>query len=269
MAGLRKPFFVAALVLMAIAVLIELGAAAILQGPRDQVSKARLRGMFAGDPARLTRTEREIQAGLDEVEDSDLNRALSQDEPPGLGIPYLALVDGLLLFTVALMGASLLLRERIHARVQGCTTLGFSCLMLLAALGLTVVAFAALIVMVALFLAVPFGTIAYLSRYGFFDRGGASVALGLVMTLKIAFVICLVLAHQRFLQNVGLVLLTLTSLIGTLIVGFLHGLVPGFLVSITDAIAAIILAVLAIIWALVLFILSLPATLKALRIDRV
>ena len=55
-------------------------------------------------------------------------------------------------------------------------------------------------------------------------------------------------AHPRFLQNKGLVLLFLTSLLGGLIVSFLHGFVPVILVSITDGVAAIIIAILAIIW---------------------
>jgi MFS superfamily sulfate permease-like transporter len=51
------------------------------------------------------------------------------------------------------------------------------------------------------------------------------------MTLKIPFGVCLVLAQQRFRQNKGLVLMVLTFFVATAIVSFLHGLVPGFLVS--------------------------------------
>jgi len=71
------------------------------------------------------------------------------------------------------------------------------------------------------------------------------------MTLKIVFAICLVLAHQRFLQNKGLDLIIITSLVANLIIAFLHGLVPGFLVSITDTGAAIVVGVLAAIWTVV------------------
>jgi hypothetical protein len=92
----------------------------------------------------------------------------------------------------------------------------------------------------------------YLAVYGFFNRGGAGITLGLLMTLKIAFGVCLVLAQQRFLQNRGLVLMVLTSFAATAIISFLHGLVPGFLVSITDAIGAIIVAIPAVIWAIFL-----------------
>ena len=65
--------------------------------------------------------------------------------------------------------------------------------------------------MVSLLLAPPFGPIAYLALWGGFDTDGATVALGLTMLLKLAFAACLVLAHQRFLQNKGLVVLVLLS----------------------------------------------------------
>jgi hypothetical protein len=60
-----------------------------------------------------------------------------------------------------------------------------------------------------------------------------------------------VLSQQRFLQNKGLVLLILTSLVANLIIGFLHAIVPGILVSITDNVASLIVVVLGAIWAVV------------------
>jgi len=58
-------------------------------------------------------------------------------------------------------------------------------------------------------------------------------------------------------------LFILTSLLATLIIGYLHGLVPLFLVSITDAIAAIVVAILALLWAIWFALRSLPAIIKA------
>jgi hypothetical protein len=86
--------------------------------------------------------------------------------------------------------------------------------------------------------------------------------------LKVAVVILLFLAQQRFVTVKGLVLLMLTSLLANIVVSFLHGLVPLFLVSILDAIAAIIVGVLAAIWALIKLIGSIPAILKGIRLDR-
>lgn len=188
--------------------------------------------------------------------------------PPGLGVPYLLLLDGLLLFVVILMALPLLLPDRLHAKLQGIATLIVSVLSLLGGIVMIFVALALLMIMVSLVLAAPFGTLAYLAIYGHFSTGIAQGILSLLLLLKLAGAIFLVLAHQRFLQNKGLVLLIITSLIGNLIIAFLHALVPTPLVSITDAVAAIIVAILAVIWALLLLIGSLPAIFKAVNITR-
>ena len=60
-------------------------------------------------------------------------------------------------------------------------------------------------------------------------------------------------------------LLALTTLLCTVVLEFLHQLVPGILVSITDDLGAVVFAVVALIWALVLLIGSIPAIVKALR----
>ena len=80
--------------------------------------------------------------------------------------------------------------------------------------------FSVVMLMVALFTAFPFGTIIYLIIYGFFDRIGANVTLSLLIVLKVAFAACLILAHQRFIQNKGLVLIVLTSLAANIIISF-------------------------------------------------
>jgi len=199
---------------------------------------------------------------------TEANEAYGGLENPGYGIRYLALLDGLLLYTVGLMAVSLLIPERVHGRVQGIVTLIFSLLLLLGTIVLIIVAIALLVTMVSLLLAVPFGTIAYMAIFADFSVGAARATLGALMTLKLVFAVSLVLAQQRFLENKGLVLIILTSLLATVIVSFLHALVPGFLVSITDDIGAIIVGILAAIWALVFLVGSIPAVIKALRVDR-
>ena len=72
------------------------------------------------------------------------------------------------------------------------------------------------------------------------------------------------LAQQRFLKLKSLILLVATSFIATIVVSFLQGLVPGPLVSITDALAAIIVGILALIWAVVILIGSINAVIQAL-----
>ena len=63
----------------------------------------------------------------------------------------------------------------------------------------------------------------------------------------------------------GLVLIVLTSLVAGLVVSFLHGFVPGILVSITDAVAGIVVAILAILWAAFLLLGSVFSVVAALK----
>lgn len=250
---LRTPFFVIAIILIVITVSVETGSSFLISPPK--LNSKLLRTMAS-----------EQLAGYDDskqmtdklVADSD-----TAPKPPGLAVSDMALLDGLLVFTVALMAIALFMPERIHGRLQGLATLIVSIIVLIAAIGLAIAAFIKVMIMVALLTATPFGTLAYLAIWGFFNREGASVALSLLLVLKIAFAVFLVLAHQRFLQNKGLVLIIATSLIANVIVTFLHGLVPIFLVSITDAIAAIIVLILAAIWAIFLLIGSLGSIVKA------
>jgi hypothetical protein len=223
---LRKPFFFLALALLCIAVLLE-GAAPLL-GLTVPPS--------AGLPAPAA----------------------------GYGVPSMLLLDALLVWTVLLMGVSLLLPERLHGRLQGLVSLVVGVVVFIAALALLFLAIQLVSLMLGLLLAPVFGTVAYFAAFADFDRSGAAVVLGLLMLLKLGFAVCLVLAQQRFLENKGLVLLVACSLLGVLLVSFLHGLVPGFLVSITDMVGAIVITVLALIWAVVFMVGSLVSVVKAI-----
>src|SRR5437016_8218920 len=143
MERLRTPFFVIAIVAMALVVLVEIGSPFLL----------------GGYDAGAAVSAQAAQLGVDVP-------AGGVTTPPGRAIGYLALVDGIVLFTVALMGAGLLLPDRIHGRLQGVVTLIFSILLILAALALLVIAIAQLVLMVTLLLAIPFGAIAYLIIWG-------------------------------------------------------------------------------------------------------
>ena len=250
---LRKPFFIAALILMLLVVLIEIGGGVALRGaPTDVMSTiggALPPGVNLGD----------VNPG--QVE----SIATESGKQPGFGIPYMAVLDGMLLFTVGLVASSLLITDRVQGRVQGVVTLILSILLIIATIGMIFIAIGILILMVSLLLAIPFGTIVYLAIYGFFPKGGASAVLSVLMLLKIGFAVCLVLAQQRFLQNRGLVLLIISSLIANIVVSFLQGFVPGILVSITDNIAGIIVAACGCIWWLLALIGAIPAILKAIR----
>lgn len=253
---LRTPFFIATIVLIALALAVEIGSTIVLHGIAKGATD-----VFSALPPEM----RDDYLKLDQ---SQLEKLSNQDKPPGYGIPYLAFLDGLLLFTVGLIGVGLVLPQRIHGSTQGCVTLIVSLLVILGGIAAIIVALIAVLIMVALLLSVPFGTIAYIALYGFFNTSGASVALGLIMTFKIAAAICLVIAQQRFLQSKGLVLLILFSLVGNIIVSFLHSFVPGLLVSIADGIAGIIVGILAVIWAIVFLIGGLRSVIKVIRVDK-
>ena len=224
--SIRKPFLLVSLIAIFLAVFVELGSIAVLGPP----TAANTLGV----------------------------------SPTGKAIPAMAFLDGLV-FLATLFIALQLISERVQTKVQGIVTLLFSILLLL---GCIVVIFAditLLILMVSLLMSVPFGTIAYFAIWASFDTSGAAVALSLLMMLKIIFAVCLVLAHQGFLKLKSFVLIIITSLVANLLIAFLHSLVPGFLVSITDDIAAIIVCILAIIWAVVYLIGGIMSVIKLIE----
>lgn len=179
----------------------------------------------------------------------------SEDElaTPGIGIPYLALIDGILLFRIGSWGlaAGKIIPPATFGRIGGVVSFIVMLLLFLACIALVMVAILLLTMMVALFLSAPFGTIAYLAAFGHFEVGEARVTLAFLMTLKIALVIGLFLAQQSILGNKTFLALLATSLLANVIVSFLHELMPRVLASILDALAAIVVGVLALIWALI------------------
>ena len=244
MGRLKVPFFVLAFVAILLVFLVEVGSPLLLGG-HDATGGLRDQAAAVGVP--------------------NLPPDADARQPPGAGIPYMALIDVVALFTVSLMGLGLLLPDRLHGRIQGVITLVASIVLIIVSLILLIIAVVLLLTMIALFFAVPFGTIAYLVIWGFFPRGDAAVLLSLLMFLKVVFAVMLVLAQPRFLQNKGLVALIITSLLANVVLAFLQGLVPIILVSIVDEVAAIVFAIVAIIWGIILLVGSIPAIVKAVR----
>ncbi|CAA6806333.1 MAG: Unknown protein [uncultured Thiotrichaceae bacterium] len=192
----------------------------------------------------------------------------STDEPPGLAILYLSLMEMLIIFSLGLMLLSLIIGPRVQGRLQGILTIVFSIFIISMAAVMIVKALAQLTMMISLLVAAPFGTIVYLGTYGSFDTAVSQGILGLLLVLKLALFALLIAAHQRFIQNKGLMRLLLISIGLILLTTFLHTIVPGILVSITDAVAALIVAILALIGAVIFLVFSIPPVLKALRLDR-
>ncbi len=253
MQDLRKlPFFLAVL-LCALAVAVELGANSLITG-------------VAATGADLTRMVDEQLAGMEGAEEvdrdeliADLGALNKKAEPPGIALGRLALLDGLMLLGALLMAASLVLPLRYSAVFQAVANLLAGLIGIVVGFSLLIADIALLLTMVAMFLSAPFGTLAYLAIWGFFDRGGASIALSLVMGLKLGYAACLVIAQPRFVRHKGIVLIVLTSLVANVIVSFLHGFVPLPLVSITDALAAIIVLILGLVWAIFTLVFAIVA----------
>lgn len=195
---------------------------------------------------------------------ASLAQWLGVEDPPGVGIPAMALVDTMLVFTLGLMAVSLVVPQSIVGRFQGCATVITSCLVLLASCVTIFVALGLLFLMLGL-IASFFGILIYLAVFADFPRATAAGILGLLLVLKIAAGICLPLAHQRFVQATGLLLLLITSLALNLVIAFLHDIVPLILVSITDAVGAIVVGILAVIWAIALLVGGVIGVLTAIR----
>ena len=217
MGRLRVPFFVLAVVATGLVVLVELGSPLLLGGHDASDALVNAAGSLGGLPP---------DAGA--------------MQPPGRGIPYLALIDVIVLFTMALMGAGLLLPDRLHGRVQGVITLVASIVLIVVAVTLLVIASVLLLAMVSLFFAPPFGTIAYLVILRLVParrRGGAAAAAAAAVPADVP--------EDRVRRDAGPRPATFPAYV---VLAFLHGLVPIILVSIVDDVGAIVSAVVAIVW---------------------
>lgn len=178
--------------------------------------------------------------------------ASSEDGPPGMGIPYLLLVDVFLLTNLVILALASLFPTGSIGRAKWVILLVVSILALIGAVIGIIAAFVLLLLMIGLFLAIPFGTLVYLALFGGFPQGDAATVIAIVFVLKVLVVVALILAqHLRlFLTNGPQIRLLLTSALATAVVCVLHGIVPGFLASITDAIAAIVVGILGVIYAI-------------------
>lgn len=251
---LRLPLFIIAAIVLLLVIGMEAGSALL----KPQFNEGTMRAQATKQLATSDMSQDDRKQVIDDL----VARGRAGDKPPGAAIPYMAVLDFLVLFAVLLMSASLLLPDGLHGRIQGIVTLIVSILLLLFAIVKILAAFVQLLIMVSLFLAPPFGTLAYLAKWGFFDRGSASAILGLAMLFKIVFAVLLVLAQQRFLQNKGLVLIIVTTLLCTFVIELLHGFVPIILVSITDMIGALIAMILVAVWAIFLLVGSVISVVK-------
>ncbi|MDP9074900.1 MAG: hypothetical protein M3N98_12160 [Actinomycetota bacterium] len=205
-----------------------------------------------------------IQVDRTEVAD----QVIAHAQPPGLAIGDLALLDGLLLVMVAIAGLSLRRSPPPAAgSALGPASLTASMIAALAGIFLVDVALSRLRAEVALYLSPPFGTLMYLALFGFFRREGSLFVLGALIVLKLAVSILVSRADPRFGQHRSVSGLLITSVVATIAVSLLYGIVPPTMVSTTDAIAALAVTVAGLIWALGLLIGSMTSVARGLRFD--
>jgi len=258
---LRRPFLILSVVAIVLAVLLCIGSGLVTKPPSfpERVNQA----MQDGPVIQML-----VAQGVD-LDDAaeELNNTQGED-PPGLAIPDLALINGILLLVLILTSLPLLVGDRATGTVQGIISIIGGLIGLIGGIVLAIIAFTALILMVSLFMATPFGTLAYLAIFGSFNTGASAAITGTVMVLQIAGAILLILAQERFLKSKGLVLLFATAILLTFVVSLLQSLVPGILVSITDAIAALVVAIVGAIWSLVVLIGGIVSALRLLQLGR-
>ncbi|MGC5224702.1 hypothetical protein ACPW96_19225 [Micromonospora sp. DT81.3] len=212
-----------------------------------------------------------VPQGVDPTDLADLDSGdFGEDvgDPPGLAIPYLALPNGLLLVIVGLMALPLLIGNRMIPLIGGILSVLGGLVAVIAGIVMAIIAFVALTIMVSLFLAAPFGTLAYLAIFGFFDTGASAVMLGLIIFFQLAAIVFLIVAQQSMLGNKRLVFWLLLTVLLTFLTMILHSIVPVILVSITDALGAIIIAIVGAIWGLLMLIGGIISLIKQLNLGR-
>ncbi len=261
---LKTPALVIALIVVVLIVFVEIG------GSLDAIGK-----IFDGLGQRIAQIKEsagslgaqgaeKVNSGVDDFKGVEGALGGSAEKSASYGVAALITIDVMLLFTLTMFNLPLIVSPRLVAQLQGILTLLVGIGVILFALFTLLKTLAVTMVMVGLLLAIPFGTIVYMVKYASFDLEAPAAIIASLMLLKVILSIALVVAHELFLKNVGLVLLIATSIVAMIIVTFLHNIVPVFLASITDGIAGIVVAVIAIVWGIVLVIGGLVGTIKSI-----
>jgi hypothetical protein len=189
---------------------------------------------------------------------------VGEESAPGLGGPYLALLDGILLWTTLVFALGYFPLKSVTSRVATIIGLILAFFGMIGAFFMIIFAFTALMLMVGLLLAVPFGTIAYLDAFAHFPKGEAVAALSFIILLKLLFLVFLALTDVGYLKAKGLMILLGISILMTWLTSFLIALPPAFLSTITDTAGALITSVIAFVWLIVIFIFAIVGLFKVL-----
>ncbi len=255
---LRTPFLVASLVFAFIIISVETGTS--ISALSDSITG--LKDNIASLSGKKSKTSEPKVSGF-----KDLEKLLNtpKENLPGLAASSLLSVDILLFVTILLLSLPLIMSADALCRVQGIIYLITGIIMIVLSYITILKAIVSLVLMISLLMAIPFGTIIYMILFAFFDTSKAALIIHTLFSLKMACAICLIIASEFFIANIGLILIIATSFVTMIIVNVLHSFPPTFLVAITDSIAAIIVSIVAIIWAIILIISGLINIIKALK----
>jgi hypothetical protein len=249
-----RPVLAASLALLVVIVILEIVAGAALRPARRAHNQAQVLAI----PGVQTMIH---GVALDPTELAGV--AAHQHQPSPLALPSQALIDGLLLVSVASLALPRLLpRARPvpeatgragavnrGARLGSCL---FSLAILLVSIAVAVASIARLRYLVALYLSPPVGTLSYLLLYGSFRRGAGLLALTALMVLKVGACLLVWRALPRAAAKRGVGGLALTSVGATVVTTICYALAPTSLGTIVDALAAGVVALVALLWAGVL-----------------
>ncbi len=168
----------------------------------------------------------------------------------GLGIPADALMTLWLFIAVALILVGTLPKKGLIPVITGIVNVVAGIILLILSIVVIVGGIAKLLFMLGLLLAFPFGPLIYLALFGFFARPAAAATLFFALLGKAATGILLVIGNRTMLKVPSMVILILCTILCGIIVAFLHAIVPLFLVSVTDSLAAIIVGIIVLIWSI-------------------
>jgi hypothetical protein len=238
--SVRRSLLALALGFLAAVVVLELAAAPALRPPHQADNQARV--LAIPGVAKMVHGAQVDPTELTQV-------AARQHRPTPLALPAQALLDGLLLVTAAAAALPALLSRRNVTRGAGLGSFIASLAILLGGIAVAVAAIGRLRYLAALYLSPPFGTLSYLLLYGSFRRGAALLTLSVLLALKVGAGIIFVRAYPTALAKRGMAGLALTSVGATVVTAFCYALAPSSLAGVTDALAAAIAAIVAVLWA--------------------
>lgn len=182
---------------------------------------------------------------------------------PGAPLKALSLIDFYLLMTMVFFGLNYVISPSLITKTQGIITISISISVILFIITNIFILIAKIMFMIGLLIAPIFGTIAYFSLYGSYNKEKVLNIIQILQPLRISMITALLYTNIKYISNLGLVFIFATTMLLTWGLSFAYSLIPGFLLSIADGILAVIVLIVALIWS-IKFLISSIISLKAI-----